>query len=117
MNMKTWFAQWVLSAVRVLVAALACVGAVAAAPPTGAQAEALEEARDLYSQGKWSAAYGRFAQLADEGQAEAAHIALLMVRYGATLYGQDCAASRSQIEHWFALSLRRTKALTASAGE
>jgi hypothetical protein len=115
--MKTWFAHCVLSAARVLAVTLACVGAAAASPPAAVQAEAFEEALDLYDKGRWTAAYERFARLADEDQPEAAHIALLMVRYGARLYGQECAASQSQIDHWVALSLRRMETLRASAGE
>jgi hypothetical protein len=37
---------------------------------SASQAEAFEEALDLYIQGKWSAVYGHFAKLADEGHEE-----------------------------------------------
>ena len=85
--------------------------------PDATFAEAFDQACDLYAQGRWSAAYGRFAKLADEGHAEAAGIALLMVTYGTRLYGQPWSASTPQIEHWIALSSQRTHDLMASAGE
>ena len=114
MRVKTRFAQGVLSAVRVLAASLACVGAAAGSPPAAVQAEAFEEAQDLYMQGKWSAAYGHFARLADDGHAQAATIAILMFRYGGSLYGYEWGASQAQIDHWIELSCRRAEALRAN---
>jgi hypothetical protein len=113
-KMKTRFAQGFLSAVRVLAASLACVGAAAGSPPAAVQAEAFEEALDLYAQGKWSAAYGYFARLADDGHAQAATIAILMSRYGGSLYGYEWGASQAQIDHWIELSCRRMEALRAN---
>lgn len=114
---KTQFAPPILFAVRLLAASLACVGPAAASPPPIARAEAFEDALELYSQAKWSAAYRRFAGLADEGDAEAAGIALLMLRYGTRLYGHEWGASQSQIDHWIALTRERMKALRVNADE
>jgi hypothetical protein len=79
--------------------------------------EAFDEALELYAQGRWSAAYGRLARLADEGHAEAAGIALLMLSNGPRLYGQPWSASPSQVDHWRALTRWRTDALMARAGD
>jgi len=114
---KTRFAQGFLSAVRVLTASLACVGAAAGSPPAAVQSEAFDEALDLYTQGKWSAAYGYFARLADEGHAQAATIAILMFRYGGSLYGYEWGASQAQIDGWIELSCRRMEALRVNVDE
>lgn len=117
MKKKTRLAQGFLSAVRVLAASLACVGAAAGSPPAAVQDEAFEEALDLYTQGKWSAAYGYFARLADEGHAQAATIAILMFRHGGTLYGYEWGASKAQVDGWIELSCRRMEALRANVDE
>lgn len=59
-----------------------------------------------YRQGRWSGAYGRFAQLADQGNAEAARIALFMLRNGEQLYRSGWGASQDQIDSWIALASR-----------
>lgn len=59
-----------------------------------------EEAQQLYRIGRWSAAYGRFATLADRGNADAARMALQMLRHGPDLYGTDWSASASQVASW-----------------
>jgi hypothetical protein len=110
-------AQGAVSAVRVLAASLACVGSAAGSPLAAVQAEAFEEAQDLYLQGKWSAAYGHFARLADDGHAQAATIAILMFRYGGSLYGYEWGASQAQIDGWIELSCRRMEALRAKVDE
>lgn len=114
MKMKTRLAQGVVSAVRVLAASLVCVGTAAGSPPAAAQAEAFEEAQDLYTQGKWPVAYGYFARLADDGHAQAATIAILMSRYGGSLYGYEWGASQAQIDRWIELSCRTMEALRAN---
>ena len=61
---------------------------------------AFADALQLYRQGRWSAAYGRFVHLADAGHEESARIALVMVRHGADLYGTEWAASQPQVSAW-----------------
>lgn len=58
------------------------------------------DALQLYRQGRWSAAYGRFVQLADGGHVESARIALVMVRHGADLYGTEWTATQPQVSAW-----------------
>jgi 2,4-dienoyl-CoA reductase-like NADH-dependent reductase (Old Yellow Enzyme family) len=109
------FAPPLLFAVRLLAASLACVGPATASAPPSASAEAFEEALNLYSQGNWSAAYRHFARLADQGDQEAARIALQMLHYGARLYGHAWGASQAQSDQWTALTLQRIKALRVNA--
>jgi hypothetical protein len=71
----------------------------------------------LYRQGHWSGAYGRFAALADQGHAEAARIALLMLRHGSKMYGHEWAASQPQIDQWMKLTLQRMDALVSESGD
>lgn len=102
-----------------LVAAfLLCGNAAAATPVDAARFETVfNEAMELYSVGRWSAAYGRFAALADQGHAESARIALLMLRYGSRLYGRDWGASQPQINQWMALAPLRMQPMKAESGD
>lgn len=100
---------------------LLCTNAAAATSTSSVDAARTEtqfnEAMDLYSMGRWSAAYARFAELADQGHAEAARIALLMLRYGSRLYGRDWGASQPQINQWMTLAVQRMETIKAEAGD
>lgn len=68
---------------------------------TGAEEQGLfAEAVDLYRAGRWSAAYGRFATLADRGHVRSARIALAMFRDGPSLYGLQWEAAPAQLDAW-----------------
>jgi hypothetical protein len=54
----------------------------------------------LYERGEWEPAFDMLQQLADAGDALAAKLALLMLRYGAPLYGAHFHAVPSQIARW-----------------
>lgn len=54
----------------------------------------------------YAVAYGRFAALADEGDAPSALIALAMVRHGPGLFGSDWSLTRGQAQRWRTLALR-----------
>lgn len=103
----------------VLAALLLCAQATAATPAANAPSvqAAFDDAMDQYREGRWSAAYGRFAALADQGHAEAARIALLMLRYGARLYGHHWGASQPQINEWMKLAVQRMEQLTSESGD
>jgi hypothetical protein len=58
------------------------------------------DAMQLYRDGRWSAAYGRFLVLADRGNIDAARIALLMLRHGREMYDTDWTAAPSQVADW-----------------
>jgi len=84
----------------------------AAAPAT--RAARGERATQLYAQavaafrsGRFPDAYGRFVELADLGDAEAARLALWMYQRGPTLFGSDWDATPDQIAQWTALATRR----------
>jgi len=74
-------------------------------------------AMQLYHDCHYSAAYGRLAQLADGGHAEAARIALLMVRLGPQLYHNEWSATRNQIEHWIETSRVDQQIFVADGGD
>lgn len=96
-----------------------------AQPPANVDAEAaLHQAQDarfreamrLCRAGHWSAAYGRFAALADEGHVPAARVALAMWQNGHRVYGRDWSAAPSQVEAWEgAIGVPRSHAVAASS--
>lgn len=90
--------------ISIMAAGLLGVASAAPAPATTANSAKLETmftaAMTQYRQGKLAGAYGRFAALADQGHAEAARIALFMLRHGAQMYGSDWGASQPQIDRW-----------------
>jgi len=65
-----------------------------------AQDARFREAMHMHKIGRWSAAYGRFAVLADEGYVPAARVALEMLRNGPSVYGTTWAAAPSQLVAW-----------------
>ncbi len=97
------------------------MAAPASAATLGADSEgvnvALRDGINDYEDSHWSVAYARFAKLADSGNAEAARIALLMVRHGPQLYGQGWRAPQSQVEQWLNLAARRLSELDSAAGD
>jgi hypothetical protein len=95
---------------------LLCTGLAYAASPPSADA-AFTQAMEQYRQGKWSSAYGHFSELADHGHAEAARIALVMVRHGARMYGTNWGASQPQIKHWMRLASQRMDPLKSESGD
>jgi hypothetical protein len=98
-----------------------CVASLAVTATTSAIAAADDErfvvALQLYHDGHYSAAYGRLVALADGGHADAARIALLMVRFGRRLYDCEWSASASQIEYWIALASRNLLPFVADGGD
>jgi hypothetical protein len=68
----------------------------------------------LYREGHWALAFERFAALADQDHAPAAKLALLMLRYGLSLYGVCFAARPTQVACWAQRVLRATSRATAS---
>lgn len=63
----------------------------------------------LYERGEWEPAFETLARLADEGDALAAKLALLMLRYGAPLYGTRFNAIPTQVARWARQVLGATK--------
>jgi hypothetical protein len=65
-----------------------------------AQGAQLAEARQLYDEGRWAAAWDQFATLADRGDVEAARMAIRMTRYGAQLFNQAWAPQPERMARW-----------------
>jgi len=65
--------------------------------------DAFARALAFYEQGQWLNAFKALTQLADAGHAPAAKLALLMLRYGASLYGMPLHAEAPQIARWAGL--------------
>jgi len=73
-----------------------------------------EAAVSLYRDGHWALAFERVAALADQDHVPAARLALLMLRYGAALYGVGFAANPTQVARWAQRVLRASSRATAS---
>lgn len=102
----------------VLTVSIGLVGRAAAdAPSAQWQAARLAAANSDYERNSWQAAFGTLAQLADGGHAEAARIALLMVRYGPALYGQEFGVDRVRMASWGDLASRAGMSSAKGAGE
>jgi hypothetical protein len=78
---------------------------------------AMNTAMEHYRQGKVSTAYVEFAKLADQGNAEAARIALIMLRYGRRMYGTEWGSSQPQIDLWIRLASQPGEPLTSESGD
>lgn len=74
---------------------------VAGAEQMRRQAQAVQAFRAR----EYAAAYGRFAALADAGDAPSALIALAMVRHGPLLFGSEWSLTPGQAQRWSALAL------------
>ncbi|MCE9660071.1 MAG: hypothetical protein K8R60_16030 [Burkholderiales bacterium] len=79
-----------------------------------APATSFAEASQLFRAGRHAAAYGRFARLANEGNREAAGIALVMHRHGVALFGSNWDATTEELEQWSALAQWADRAEIAS---
>jgi hypothetical protein len=103
--------------IPIMAIGLLCTATAAPAADASKAETAFEEAMTHYKQGKWSGAYGRFAALADHGHAEAARIALLMLRHGPQMYGSDWGASQPQINQWTKLAVQSLEPLQSVSGD
>ena len=92
-------------------------GGAAVAESRESQAARFREAMRLHRAGRWSAAYGRFAVLADEGYVPASRVALAMLRNGPRVYGTDWSAAPSQVASWEGAVGERSTLKMAVAGE
>jgi hypothetical protein len=81
----------------------------------GASNEHFEAAVALYERHRWAAAYEMLCRLADRGDAPSSKLALLMLRYGASLYGTRFTARPEQIARWADQVLKATRAAAGSS--
>lgn len=73
------------------------------------------DATEAFLAHRYSAAYGRFARLADEGHVPSALIALTMIRYGRSMFGADWDATPEQVQRWSALAAEDARERAAAA--
>jgi hypothetical protein len=76
----------------------------ATAVGTPAQQAAFARAQESLQQKRYAEAFGRLAELADQGHVPSAHLALTLYDHGPVLLGQAWSATPSQQRHWFALA-------------
>jgi hypothetical protein len=62
--------------------------------------EIYQDAVTAFRAQRYSAAYGRFMRLADAGHEASAEMALLMYRFGPTLFNAEWEATDLQLAHW-----------------
>lgn len=106
--------SWLVAALAI-VSALVIVGSARAtalrSQPSasvlsgGEQMRRQAEAVQAFRAGRYAAAYGRFAELADEGDGGAALIALTMLRHGPLLFGSEWSITDGQLERWSEIAL------------
>ena len=77
----------------------------AVAHPAGTFEQRHADAVAAFQAQRYSAAYGRFAGLADEGHAPSALMALALVRY-APVFGAEWSASPAQMQDWTVLAMQ-----------
>ena len=68
--------------------------------PRTAFAPTFADAAESLRTGRYAEAYGRFVALADNGDIDAARIALVMHRYGPAVFGSAWDASGEQLAQW-----------------
>lgn len=66
----------------------------------GEQMRRQAAAVQAFRHGQYASAYGRFAELADQGDGGAALIALTMLRHGPLLFGSEWSITDAQLERW-----------------
>ena len=92
------------------------------AQATGARAEEIQaatlsnvqlttyaDAVRCFREQRFSAAYGRFARLADAGHSPSAQLALLMYTNGPELFGTDWSATPDQLRRWNGLAFNSAR--------
>lgn len=63
-------------------------------------AQGNDQAMEEYERNHWRAAFSRFAQLADQGDADAARMALRMRRFGSRLFGMPFDVTVARLRQW-----------------
>lgn len=106
-----------LSWKRTAAALVLALIAVAASADTADDPLRFDQALEMYRQGHFAAAFGRFADLANRGHPDAARIAIGMVRYGRELYGTEWSASAWQLRQWSSAVRSTAGFQSAAVGE
>jgi hypothetical protein len=95
--------------VSVIVAAATVTVAGAARSNELRTAPSRADAVQAFMDHRYAVAYGRFAQLADEGDAASALMALTMVCQGRSVFGSDWSATPGQLRRWSAAALQQVQ--------
>jgi len=83
----------------------------ALSPPRAIQLAGAEQMRrqalavQAFQARDYAMAYGRFAALADAGDAPSALMALAMLRHGPSMFGSDWSITSGQVQRWSAMAL------------
>jgi hypothetical protein len=99
-----------------LSAALSAAGTgpgVAARPREAPAVPPQARAHEAFAAQRYAEAYGRYAALADEGDAGAAWMALTLVSNGPVLFGTEWSATPGQLQRWTALAARHVEQRSA----
>jgi hypothetical protein len=99
--------------IRIRAAAIALLLGAAGAFPAAASGVADAEydaAVQAFRAGRTSDAFGRFIELANRGDVDAARIALFMNAYGPVLYGKYWEAGSQDVAYWASLVRNSPKA-------
>lgn len=80
------------------------------ATPVIEQTQKYDDAMHALRAQRYSAAYGRFAALADQGHAPSALMALAMVTYRPTLVDREWSATPAQLRRWTDLAMDEVRA-------
>jgi hypothetical protein len=86
----------------------------ASARPSPAEV-AHARALDSFRRARFPEAYGRFVQLANNGHAPSARIALWMCEQGPTVFGSDWDCTPDEVEDWRALTRVATLCTTCTS--
>jgi len=86
------------------------------ATPNSSSDERFDAEVRLYEEGHWQQAFVGLSSLADQGNATAARLALLMLRYGAAVYGTTFSAAPDQVARWAQRVLRAASRVTVAKG-
>lgn len=70
-------------------------------------------AHEAFAAQRYAEAYGRYAALADQGDAVAAWMALTLVSNGPVLFGTEWSATPGQLQRWSALAARHVEQRSA----
>lgn len=97
---------------------IASFAALAAMPTSAAtDVDRFDEAMRLYHDSHYGAAYEHLAELADGGHAESARIALLMRRFGPSLYRSHWSATALQVQRWLQVASRSQPVFVAAGAD
>jgi hypothetical protein len=119
MKQHHWFSAHagVLRRAALVAASTLFIATGAQAGPAAAVADReYAEALQSFRSGRTSEAFGRFVELANRGDPDAARVALFMHQYGSALYGKQWDAFPNDVAYWSSL-VRNSGTSARASGE